>query len=582
LIVLGLNAFHADSAACLLVDGRLVAAVEEERLRRVKHWAGFPSSAIGACLAEAGITPSDLDVVAVNTDPAANRWRRLAHVLRHPPPLATLLARLRQRARRLSVAEHFQSAFEGQALRARIVPVEHHRAHLASAFYCSGHRRALALSVDGMGDFASTAWAIGDGRDLRLRARVLYPHSLGIFYQAMTQYLGFRAYGDEYKVMGLAAYGRPRYRALMQALLRLHDDGTFSLDLAAFRHHRTPMTQDWSDGVPRFAMLYSERMPHRLGLAPRHDGPIEQAHLDLAHSAQERYEDALVHLVRQARLRGAPARLALAGGCAMNSVANGRLYGRCDLDAVYVQPAAGDAGGALGAALCAHVDAGGALRELPLRHAALGPHLRPEDVAAVVAARRETLLAQGCEVLELDDAATLCDRVAAALAHGSVVGWFQGRMEWGPRALGQRSILADPRRHDIRDLLNAKIKRRESFRPFAPSVLREAADEWFEAADEAPFMMKVFRVRSARRGLIPAVTHVDGTARLQTVDAQHSPLYHRLIRRFHALTGVPMLLNTSFNENEPIVSSPEQAIDCFLRTRMDMLVLHRTVIRRQA
>jgi carbamoyltransferase len=302
--------------------------------------------------------------------------------------------------------------------------------------------------------------------------------------------------------------------------------------------------------------------------------------MDLARSVQERYEDALAHLINEALRRGAPRRLAMAGGCAMNSVANGRIYERTDVDAVYVQPGAGDAGGALGAALCAHVDAGGAVDGLVMERADHGPGFSDEQVKRAIAGCAREIAQAGCQHRIAIGDAQLCSDTAAAIARGEVVGWFQGRMEWGPRALGQRSILADPRRADMKQVLNVKIKRRESFRPFAPSVLREAVGEWFETDDDVPFMMKVFRIRPGRRPRIPAVTHVDGTGRLQSVSARSQPLYHALIRCFQALTGVPMVLNTSFNENEPIVCTPEQAIDCFLRTRMDRLVIGRHVLSR--
>jgi carbamoyltransferase len=577
LIILGLNAYHADAAACLVRGGELVAAAEEERFRRVKHWAGFPSQAIGYCLREAKIDLADVTHVAVNRSARANFFRKLGYVLAGRPSLRLLAAKLKNRRQVASIADEL-GALPGRPFAGRLVQVEHHRAHLASAFYASPFAEGVAVSVDGFGDFASVAWGCGSGTALSLDGRILFPHSLGVFYQAMTQYLGFPHYGDEYKLMGLAAYGGPSCRAAVQRLLTLRDDGGFALDLKYFRHHTDDISFEWPGGAPVFGPLYSPALIDALGPPRKPDDPIEQRHRDLAWATQAVYEDAFFHLLQSLQRRYGHGALALAGGCAYNSVANGKVLERTGFKHLYLQVAPGDAGGALGAAYAVWHPHGA--RTAGMAHAYWGPSFSDAALGAVLDERRDTIAGEGCVLRRFDDDAELIDAAARALADGLVVGWFAGRMEWGPRALGNRSILADPRRADIREMLNAKIKRRESFRPFAPSVLREAVIDWFERDIDAPFMLEVVAVRPERRDHIPAVTHVDGTGRLQTVERAVNPRFHALIAAFARLTGVPMVLNTSFNENEPVVCRPEEALDCFLRTNMDVLVLGNYWLRR--
>lgn len=577
LIILGLNAYHADAAACLVRSGELVAAAEEERFRRIKHWAGFPSQAIAYCLQEAKLDLGDVTHVAVNRSARANFFRKLGYVLAGRPSPRLLAAKLKNRRQLASVADEL-GVLPGRPFAGSIVQVEHHRAHLASAFYASPFAQSVAVSVDGFGDFASAAWGCGSGTTLSLDGRILFPHSLGVFYQAMTQYLGFSRYGDEYKLMGLAAYGGPSRRGAVQRLLTLRDDGSFALDLKYFRHHTDDINYEWPGGAPAFGPLYSPALIETLGPRRAPDDPIEQRHRDLAFATQAAYEDALFHLLQSLQRRYGRAALALAGGCAYNSVANGKVLDRTGFKHLYVQPAAGDAGGALGAAYAVWHRHGA--RAAAMSHAYWGPSFSNAELGAVLDERRDTIAGEGCMLRHFDDDAELIDAAARALADGLVVGWFAGRMEWGPRALGNRSIVADPRRADIREILNAKIKRRESFRPFAPSVLRESVTDWFERDIDAPFMLEVIAVRRERRDKIPAVTHVDGTGRLQTVERAANPRFHALIAAFARLTGVPMVLNTSFNENEPVACRPEEALDCFLRTNMDVLVLGNYWLRR--
>ena len=581
--VLGLNAYHADAAACLVRDGELVAAVEEERFRRIKHWGGFPSGAIRYCLAEAGITLADVDHVSVNTDNRAQRWRKLGYVLTSGVSIGYVAKRLRARAERTDIRGELREHLPGQEFRGTVHAVEHHLCHLASAFFVSPYEKAAAVSVDGFGDFSSAAWGLGEGTKLAVEGGVYFPHSLGVFYEAMTQFIGFPHYGDEYKVMGLAPYGEPRFVDQMKSFVRLKDDGRFELDLRYFRHASGEgANYEVKDGIPSGGRLWSEALPSLLGAARDPAAALEDRHRDIARSAQVTYEDAFFNLLTAVHRRYGTEAIVLAGGCAYNSVANGKIFERTPFRKVYIQSAGGDAGGAIGAAFATWHKVGDdkARRHFVMDHAYWGPSASPAEIAAAIRPRQADFDAAGCTIEQIADEQALCRRTAEAIADGKVIGWFQGRLEWGPRALGNRSILGDPRRADMKDILNLKIKRRESFRPFAPSILREAVKDWFETDDDVPFMMQVFKIRAEKRQEIPAVTHVDGSGRLQTVSRSANARYWSLISAFRDLTGVPIVLNTSFNENEPVVCRPEEAIDCFLRTRMDVLVLGDTFIAR--
>jgi len=580
MIILGLNAFHADSSAALVRDGVLVAAAEEERFRRIKHWAGFPSEAIAYCLCEAALTLNDVDHIAVNQDNRANLARKIGFLITNPPETGLVLERIRNRRKRKGVRDLLAQAFPAQSFCGKFHSIEHHFAHLSSAFHVSPFEQAVIVSIDGFGDFSSAAWGVGSGRNLSIESRVHFPHSLGIFYQALTQYLGFPQYGDEYKVMGLAPYGQPVHVDAMRKIVRLAPHGSFKLDLAYFLHHRTNVPYQWTNGSPEMGDLFAPTLEELLGPRRMPDDPLEDRHRDIARSVQAMYEEAFFHLIQSAHGKYGLTNLALAGGCAMNSVANGKVRRMTPFKRVYVQAAAGDAGGAIGAAFAVWHQLGGE-RIFVMNHAYWGPAFGPDVVAKLLSEHNAQIAQAGCMIEEIRDEMALCRRTALAIAGGAVVGWFQGRMEWGPRALGNRSILCDPRRGDMKTILNAKIKRRESFRPFAPSILEEAVSDWFEEDDAVPFMMQVFQIRNEKRALIPAVTHVDGSGRLQTVSRHANPRYHHLIDEFRELSGVPMVLNTSFNENEPVVCTPQEALDCFLRTQMDVLVMGDVIISRR-
>ncbi len=584
--ILGLSAYHADASAAALADGAMVAAVEEERFRRVKHWAGFPRQALGFCLDALGGDLGAVTAVAVARQPRAYLLRKAALALTHPRSLRRAASRARNLAQVGALGARIGEALgNGSVQPPPLHAVEHHLAHIASAFFCSPFEEAACLSVDGFGDFVSTMLALGRGSTVEVLQRVHFPHSLGQLYTAVTQFLGFPGFGDEYKVMGLAAYGEPVHAAALGRVAPALPDGTFRLDLRYFRHLAEGVDMTWDDGAPVLAPLYTPALAELLGPARRPGEELTQRHRDLAASLQQVYEERFFALVRALLRRTGQRRLALAGGCAMNSLANGRLFDRTGVEEVYIQAAAGDAGTALGAALWVQHAVERAPRGFVMEHAYWGPaHGGAAVRQAIAAALPGSGGADGrwgtVRVATVSGEEELASGTAAAIARGEVVGWFQGRSEWGPRALGNRSIVADPRRADMKELLNAKIKRRESFRPFAPSVLAERTGDWFTIAHPDPFMIKVYPIRPEKRALIPAVTHVDGTGRLQTVERRTNPRYWQLIRAFEERTGVPMVLNTSFNENEPIVNTPAEALDCFLRTRMDRLVLGDVVLTR--
>jgi carbamoyltransferase len=456
--------------------------------------------------------------------------------------------------------------------------VEHHPAHLASAFFAGPFDHAAVCAIDGFGDFVSTSGAIGRGSALTVSSRVYFPHSLGLVYLALTQYLGFPKYGDEFKVMGLAPYGRPDHVESLRRLLRLDPGGGFELDLSYFRHWSDGVAMTWDEGEPTIGPVYTKKLETLLGPARDPSAPLEPRHEAIAASLQVVFEEAAFHVLRALHARTRLPRLCLAGGCAMNSVANGKIRERTPFQELYVQPASADNGTALGAALYVWHHELQQPRRFVMSHGYWGPEFGEGPVREALAARQEDLARLGCAMRQLPEDDGLCEWTAQRIAEGKIVGWFQGRMEWGARALGNRSILADPRRPDMREIINTKIKFREKFRPFAPSILEEALDEYFVDAVPDPFMIQVYPVRPEKRAVIPAVTHVDGSGRLQTVNARGNPLYWKLIRAFEKTTGVPVLLNTSFNENEPIVLAPAEALDCFLRTRMDVLVLGRWVV----
>jgi carbamoyltransferase len=574
LYILGINAYHGDASAAIFKDGVLIAATEEERIRRIKHWAGLPTEAITFCLKEAGIGLEELDYIAVSRDPKAKFWQKVFYALSSGTAFRAIRNRAGNALKINNITQNIaqELGYDLAQIKAEMVFVEHHRAHLASAFHVSPYEEAALLSIDGFGDFSSTMRGVGGGHKIEVLDSVSYPHSLGVFYTAFTQFLGFPHYGDEYKVMGLAPYGKPILVDQVRDVIRLKNNGLFELNSRYFRHFKEGVTMNWESGVPQVEALFSKAFAEKFGPARSAEMPLEEHHKNIAASVQRVCEEVIFHIATDLQRRTGLKSLCLAGGVAQNSVANGKLVQNTPFESLFVPPAGHDAGTSIGAGLY-HYHHNLALPRQAFRHQAYtGAHFSDDEI--------EAYLKQRDIDYQRFSEDQLYDVVVDCLVKPGVVGWFQGAAEFGPRALGNRSIIADPRRSDAKDLLNAKIKRRESFRPFAPSILREYVQDYFETEADVPFMERVFLIKPDKRDLIPAVTHVDGTGRLQTVDYQDNPKYHNLIRHFMEKTGVPILLNTSFNENEPIVNTPEHALECYLRTQMDMLVLGNCVIRR--
>ncbi|MDQ8004893.1 MAG: carbamoyltransferase C-terminal domain-containing protein [Pedobacter sp.] len=572
--ILGINAYHGDSSACIYKDGQLIAASEEERFRRIKHWAGFPTEAINFCLKEAGISIKDVDHIAISRDPKANLGKKAMTALKNRLKLSNILDRVKNLKKAASIEDEFLQHFNLQAgeLKAKIHNVEHHRSHLASAFFASPFEKSALLSIDGFGDFTSTMTGIGKGNKIEVMETVSYPHSIGVFYTTFTQWLGFPHYGDEYKVMGLAPYGEPKYLDQLRKVIKFKDNGLFELELKYFNHPTKGVNMAWEGGIPAMDSLYSEALLSELGPARKAEEPLEQSHRDWATSIQRITEEVIYHMLTHLQQKTGLDSVCIAGGVAQNSVANGKIILKTPFKKVYIPPAGHDAGTCIGAALWVYNQLLDQPRTEPMLHGYLGSRFSNQNIEAL-------LKEKNISYTKLEGDA-LFDKVTSCLINSGVVGWFQGRAEFGPRALGHRSIIADPRRNDAKEILNAKIKRRESFRPFAPSILKQHIPDYFEQVDDVPFMEKVFLIKEDQRAKIPAVTHVDGTGRLQSVDETIEPKYFGLINNFYSKTGVPILLNTSFNENEPIVNTPEEALNCFLRTKMDMLVLEDIVIER--
>ncbi|QGW29741.1 carbamoyltransferase C-terminal domain-containing protein [Phnomibacter ginsenosidimutans] len=575
--VLGINAHHADASAAVLKNGELIAAIEEERIRRIKHWAGFPTEAIRFCLSEAGIGFDQLSAIAISRDPRAKWLKKARFMMAHPEAVSFAVRGRLNNADAMASTEaslnQMATAMGHGKVGHKIYQIEHHRSHLASAFYASGLPKAALLSVDGSGDFSTTMMGVGNGQDIEVLHSIDFPHSMGIFYTAFTQLLGFPHYGDEYKVMGLAPYGQPEYFDDLKAVVNWHDDGTFSLNEQWFRRPEKGYVSYDEQHRPVVPELYSTALADKFGPVRKASEPLRQEHKNMAASVQKMLEETLFHMLRHLHRKTGLSSLCLAGGVAQNSVANGKITRNTPFTKVYVPSAGHDAGLSMGAAMYVSHQ----LLQLPRTagqfHAYTGSSYSNEAIKNFLEKRM-------VQHTFIQDKQELYRTVASAIASGAVVGWFQGASEFGPRALGNRSILADPRRADAKELLNHKIKRRESFRPFAPSVLEEYASQYFEFCEDTPFMEKVFPIKPEMQNQIPAVTHVDGSGRLQTVCRKYNAPYYDLIDTFRQLTGVPVLLNTSFNENEPIVNTPEEALECFERTNMDMLVLEQYLIRR--
>jgi carbamoyltransferase len=613
LYILGINAYHGDAAAAIIKDGRIVAAVEEERFNRVKHCAGFPSESIRYCLKAAGITLADVDHVGISRDPSAHLHKKVLFAATRAARQLVVAGGSRNAKSSAAIADSVTQAslstnhdnngngsgvfrqikdrlgnaakvrdlkddlarvfsVPKSQIKAQFHSIEHHRAHLASSFFVSPFDRAALLSIDGFGDFVSTMWAAGEGNSIEVLGQVEYPHSTGIVYTATTQFLGFPYYGDEGKVMGLAPYGQPRFINEFREIIRTEERGQFRINLDYFRHHAEGVEITWDKGSPVIGRIFSDAFVEAFGPSRSAGSPLTDRERDIAASLQLRLEEIGFHVLNHLHEETGLTDLGLSGGVAYNSVMNGRILLHTPFKRVFVQPAAGDSGTALG--VCFQIN--NSLLRQPRGEVMLGAYTGPcfsdEEIKAE--------LDRAALTFELFSDDQLTKHAAEDIAAGSVVGWFQGHMEFGPRALGNRSIVVDPRRSDMKETLNDRIKKREPFRPFAPSILEERTGDYFEQTHPAPSMLMVYQIRPERRSEIPAVTHVDGSGRLQTVSRELNPRYYQLISDFEKLTGVPVLLNTSFNENEPIVCTPRDAIECFLKTKMDVLYVGNYCVRR--
>ena len=612
MVILGINAYHGDAAAAIIRDGKLLAAVEEERFNRHKHCAGFPLESIRYCLQAAQVDIENVDHIGISRDPSANLHKKILYAATRAAKkiggferaktsqtkltpggtqnssgaiiaaeeksprgfLSSISERLANAAKVRDLKDDLARLLDVPAskLRARFHNIEHHRAHLASAFFISPFERAALLSIDGFGDFISTMWGTGDGNSIEVSGQVEYPHSTGIVYTATTQFLGFPYYGDEGKVMGLAPYGRPRFMEEFRHIIKTEDGGHFRLNLDYFLHHTDGVEMSWDDGSPVIGRIFSDEYAKLFGRAREKGEPLTEREQDIAASLQLRLEEVGFHTLNHLQAETGLTDLGLAGGVAYNSVMNGKILLNTKFRRLFIQPAAGDSGTALGVCYQIH----NAILKQPRSFVMEGAYTGPEFSEAEM---RSELESSNLNYETYSDR-EVTQQAARDIAEGLVVGWFQGRMEFGPRALGNRSIVVDPRRADMKEILNERIKKREPFRPFAPSILEERVGDYFEQTHPSPTMLMVYQIKPERRAEIPAVTHVDGSGRLQTVSRAMNERYYQLIADFNQLTGTPIVLNTSFNENEPVVCTPRHAIDCFLKTRMDVLYLGNYAVRR--
>ena len=574
--ILGLNFLHSDTSACIFKNGKLIAAAEEERFTRLKHTSNFPINAINFCLNEAEIKFSDIDTVTINSNTFTSFKKKILFTLKNFKRYKLAFKSISNIKKKVSLKKLISQNFDSEnSFKGKIRYVDHHISHILSSSSYSGFEKSVNLSIDGFGDFASAAWGTSEQNKISIDGKVFFPHSMGIFYQSITQFLGFKKYGDEYKVMGLSSYGNPTYQKQLSKLLYNTDEG-YKLNLKYFIHQDQNIFKNNKTGQIEYFDLYSQELKNLIGDERKFDDEINQRHMDIAKSAQVVYENTLFTLLTSLYQKYKIKNLTLSGGCAMNSVANGKILKKTPFEKVYISPNPGDAGGSIGSALFFLLEKGQKI-ENNINYAYLGSNYSDEDIEQVISQKD---LKKNFFVKKYSDK-DLYNFISDQLCLSKIIGWFQGKMEWGARALGNRSILADARNPKIKDIINKKIKKRESFRPFAPAILEEFTSQWFEIDKDVPYMSEVYKILKNKVNDLPGITHVDGTGRLQTVTKSNNNKFYSLIKNFYNKTNIPIVLNTSFNENEPIVESPGQAIDCFLRTNMDILVLGSWVISRK-
>ncbi len=572
--ILGINFLHSDTSSCIFKNGELIAASEEERFSRIKHTSCFPEKSIKFCLKEAKIDISDLDIITVNSNPFSSLDKKILFTLKNFKRYILAIKSISNIKKKLSIKNLISLNF-GKKFKGKIIYLDHHLSHIASSSFFSNFEESVNLSIDGFGDFASAGWGTLINGNLSIDEKILFPHSMGIFYQAITQFLGFKNYGDEYKVMGLSSYGKPIFENELSQVL-LNTSSGYELNLDYFIHQNESIIENDEQDQLRYKNLYSDKLINLLGPERPTKSKINQRHMDIAKSAQVTYEKTLFNLLNKLYEKYKIKNLTLSGGCAMNSVANGKILKNTSFEKIYISPNPGDAGGSIGSALL-FLNNNKYKINKDINYAYLGKSYNNDEIEEII---KQKNLKNNFIVKKLTEK-ELLENATTELCNSKIVGWFQDKMEWGARALGNRSILADARNPNIKEIINSKIKRRESFRPFAPAILKEHTKDWFETHKEVPYMSEVYKILIDKRGILPGITHVDGTGRLQTVSQTSNPKFYKLIKNFYEKTNIPILLNTSFNENEPIVESPQQAIDCFMRTNMDILILENWMVTRK-
>ncbi len=573
--ILGLNINHPDSSACLIVNGKILFAVEEERYSRIKHHSGFPLHSIKNCLEAGNININDIDYITINTNFFSNIFQKLKFSLKN----LNSLKKLNKLSLKNNITNNLKYYFNLKK-KIKVKFIDHHDSHLYSSYFLSGFKDSIGLTIDGAGDFCSTVAYSINNNQFKILKKIHYPHSIGIFYQSMTQFLGFNDYGDEYKFMGLASFGKPIYlNKVYEIISPFNKENFFKLNLDLFSFHKNNLNFNFENNSPYFPDLFNSKLEDLIGFKKRKKNEvIEEYHKNFAASVQFVFEEIVITMIKYLKSKIDSENLCLSGGCALNSKMNGKLLDNKIFKNVYIQPSAGDAGGALGSAMYIQ-NKYGKIDIESFNNSLLGPSFSNNEISKSI---NKVLNDKEFNVKYYDNFDEIIKITASSISKKKIIAWFQDRMEWGPRALGNRSILADPRDPDIQHIINSKTKKREEFRPFAPSVLDKFKDEYFVINNiNSDYMLNVFKAKQITKKLAPAIVHIDGTSRVQTVSERNNQKFYDLINEFYKLTEVPILLNTSFNKNEPIVCTPEDAINCFVNTKLDILVMQNFIINRK-
>ena len=580
MIVLGLNIFHAESSACLIKDGKIVASCEEERFTYIKNFAGFPLNAIQYCLKTGGLgSINDVDYISVNSNPYYNLKEKLIFAIKNFFSI-NFLPRLFFLKKKQNIYQVIKENINENYIN-KVNYVPHHRSHISLGYLSSGMSEAIAFSFDAAGDFSTAEAYFCNENKIKLLKKTIFPHSLGILYQAMTQFVGFKKYGEEYKFMGLAAYGKPTYVKELRELVAYNDKSFFNLNLKYFRHHKIGFSFNFDTCAPHYDDLFSKELENLLGPSLKSQEEIGEREKDIAKSTQLVFEEIVFKILNELHDNYKVDNLVLSGGCSFNSSLNGKILENTNYKTIYIPSNCGDAGGALGSALDTifHYDRKN-YKSQDISVCYYGPNYSNDEIEERLIKNLDKNINKKIQIKKFDRDLDLFEFVTDELINAKIVSWFQGNLEFGPRALGNRSILADPRKSEMKNIINKKIKLRESFRPFAPSILEENFNEFFDYNQKIPFMNQVIKVKESKANKIPAVVHVDGTARAHTVSKKENEKYYSLIKTFFNKTGIPILLNTSFNVDSPICQSPEDAYECFINTDLDLLVLGNWILKK--